>query len=716
MMNNKQSTIEPSVGNIQIDANHTVSKGFSMPSVLHFIETEWSRYEIEKAQWEIERTDYKAKLAFLKGERDGQINFKNDLIRRIKMLELTIRHERMKYMLSLEACKNNKENDNDLPEEIKTEQDILVEKVNNQPPIPKKTESFNHNVWNINTGIESSDHDDLEIITKGCELLKTYISETGLTDSLIQERKEKIKKIYPKYEIDSHSASYASPIISFPKQYNESKTELYNETTDLVDSEVPVASISLKNVVSYASKINANMEDCNDDEDIKIIDNESNSSPKTDYEKTDKSQCLENQLYDYITTENVNYEDKSPSEDKVTENSENYSPTDIDMFADIEYMSDSLETCNNSSNVKNFHYLDAKKSGTDLVDSKSEKEGDAFSEALQLCFRNSKLSSLRGHIDVVRSIDHHPILPYLLSGSDDASIKLWNSDKDQTIACFRSHNGPVTFVSFVPSGMGNYFVSGGYDGAIKLWNIDKYVKNCISEMDYKLECQTLNVHADIVWEIIFHSFNTCFCSLDALGDLFITNCTTDTESPLVFNFETSKVKCCPSTDSKVTSIHYFNETLIAGCSNGSLIVMIENNESLFNSNDGSLSKIVKICSSQSKNKPLIMAGHDSGEVTIYSFIDNSLSFENKIQCHPEFITSLLFVPEYKIFISSSNDGFIRIWDTMLYGCIKELFGNLQKCEEGTTDLTFYKPKMILCASGADTHVNLFKFDINQLKN
>ena len=41
--------------------------------------------------------NFQARIAFLQGERKGQENLKNDLVRRIKMLEYALKQERLKY-------------------------------------------------------------------------------------------------------------------------------------------------------------------------------------------------------------------------------------------------------------------------------------------------------------------------------------------------------------------------------------------------------------------------------------------------------------------------------------------------------------------------------------------------------------------------------------------------------------------------------------------
>ncbi|CAG2055204.1 unnamed protein product [Timema podura] len=67
---------------------------YSIPGILHFIQHEWARFEMDRSQWEVDRAELQARIAFLQGERKGQENLKNDLVRRIKMLEYALKQER----------------------------------------------------------------------------------------------------------------------------------------------------------------------------------------------------------------------------------------------------------------------------------------------------------------------------------------------------------------------------------------------------------------------------------------------------------------------------------------------------------------------------------------------------------------------------------------------------------------------------------------------
>ncbi|KAM5539135.1 hypothetical protein V8D89_007358 [Ganoderma adspersum] len=72
---------------------------YTLSNVLHFLQTEWRRYERDRNEWEIERAEMRARIALLEGERRSFDNVKLDLMRRIKMLEYALRVERSKQLV-----------------------------------------------------------------------------------------------------------------------------------------------------------------------------------------------------------------------------------------------------------------------------------------------------------------------------------------------------------------------------------------------------------------------------------------------------------------------------------------------------------------------------------------------------------------------------------------------------------------------------------------
>nr|QQY02589.1 striatin 1 [Cryptocotyle lingua] len=69
---------------------------YTLNGVLDYLQSEWAKMEMERTEWEVERAELQARIAFLQGECKGQENLKSDLVRRIKMLEYALLQERNK--------------------------------------------------------------------------------------------------------------------------------------------------------------------------------------------------------------------------------------------------------------------------------------------------------------------------------------------------------------------------------------------------------------------------------------------------------------------------------------------------------------------------------------------------------------------------------------------------------------------------------------------
>ncbi|WWC70438.1 uncharacterized protein I206_104389 [Kwoniella pini CBS 10737] len=72
----------------------------NLASVLHYLQSEWRRWERDRNEWEIERAEMRARIALLEGQRRSAENLKVDLLRRVKMLEFALRQERTKTVNS----------------------------------------------------------------------------------------------------------------------------------------------------------------------------------------------------------------------------------------------------------------------------------------------------------------------------------------------------------------------------------------------------------------------------------------------------------------------------------------------------------------------------------------------------------------------------------------------------------------------------------------
>jgi coatomer subunit beta' len=99
----------------------------------------------------------------------------------------------------------------------------------------------------------------------------------------------------------------------------------------------------------------------------------------------------------------------------------------------------------------------------------------AGSDDLQIRVYNyntmEKVKQFEAHTDYIRYILVHPTQPYLLTSSDDSTIKLWDVDKDFVpIKTLEDHVHYVMMLALNPRDP-NTFASASLDKTIKVWSL-----------------------------------------------------------------------------------------------------------------------------------------------------------------------------------------------------------------------------------------------------
>jgi transcription initiation factor TFIID subunit 5 len=79
--------------------------------------------------------------------------------------------------------------------------------------------------------------------------------------------------------------------------------------------------------------------------------------------------------------------------------------------------------------------------------------------------------TLIGHSGPIYGLSFSPDNRFLISGSQDGTIRLWSVKTGTNIVCYKSHNYAVWTVQFSPAGY--YFASGSHDRTARLWTTDQ---------------------------------------------------------------------------------------------------------------------------------------------------------------------------------------------------------------------------------------------------
>ncbi|KAG0664089.1 Transcription initiation factor TFIID subunit 5 [Maudiozyma exigua] len=79
-------------------------------------------------------------------------------------------------------------------------------------------------------------------------------------------------------------------------------------------------------------------------------------------------------------------------------------------------------------------------------------------------------SVLVGHSGAVYSTSFSPDNRFILSGSEDRTVRLWSLDTHTALVSYKGHNHPVWDVKFSP--LGHYFATASHDQTARLWSCD----------------------------------------------------------------------------------------------------------------------------------------------------------------------------------------------------------------------------------------------------
>ncbi|XP_049428445.1 striatin isoform X2 [Epinephelus fuscoguttatus] len=737
--NNNNNSGLPGAGNIKAPQTGEVGGGeaaraqYNIPGILHFLQHEWARFEVERSHWEVERAELQAQIAFLQGERRGQENLKKDLVRRIKMLEYALKQERAKYHKLKYGTELNQG-------EIKPPSYDSDEGNDSEAPSPPN--SSHQLSWK-----------------QGRQLLRQYLQEVGYTDTILDVKSQRVrallgltgdsgekpseKKVEPMVNGTEPSSLKDSGMVSKPDmsdsatvleafKFIESAAAEFSDEDEDEDSEgrdktiLDLATMVRKKQSSTPSSTTSDLSDDPDTEEaLKGFDflaspDELDGSPESrSGEDSGEWGPNRSKLQDMLA--NLRDAEEIPSlQPPVTPPSRPAVPrlNEHELGRPEEEAMTFLPSSGKSFILGRVDEAVSNELGLgELAGLTVANEAETLAyditnnkDALRKTW-NPKFT-LRSHFDSVRSLAFHPVEPVLVTASEDHTLKLWNLQKTapakkcaaldvEPIYTFRAHSGAVLCVTM--SSSGEQCFSGGVDGTIQSWNTPNPNIDPYDSYEPSVLRGALLGHTDSVWGLVYSSAHQRLLSCSADGTVRLWNAADTSPSLAVFN-ERGELGVPTSVDLVSSEPAHMVTSFTTG------------HIGLFNMETQQL--VLKLESAGPPEAPCKInkvLSHPTLPITITAQEDRHIQFFDNntgklihsMVAHLDSVTSLAVDPNGLYLMSGSHDCSIRLWNMESKTCIQEFTAHRKKFEESIHDVAFHPTKCYIGSAGADALAKVF---------
>ena len=301
----------------------------------------------------------------------------------------------------------------------------------------------------------------------------------------------------------------------------------------------------------------------------------------------------------------------------------------------------------------NTIYADGYESDFVLIEAariQSERRALEFSEwTKDLRSNDPQMIISLGHSDSVNSIAFSPDGHFVLSGSSDKTIKLWNTKTGKLIQTIESHSGLIESGALSPDG--HYILSGSYNGTIELWNLKTGVL-----------IHSMHGHTKSVKSIAF--------SPD--GSYAISGSKDKTLK--LWNIETGKlVRTMEGHGSWVSSVAFSPDGryILSGSFDKTIKIWNVETGRLIRTMESLSTSITSVTFSPDGN--YILSGSYDGVIEIWD-VETGVLFRS-MHGHSGAVNSITFSPDGHYVLSGSNDATIKLWDIETGKLIKTMKGH-----------------------------------------